>query len=87
MADGVGISAPGRQPCPKLKVENPKSNSAAVTEYVRQAALPCDWALKSPAFVSLCRSEKVQRDSLEIWFEGLDFLFSFCSSVSRLGRL
>ncbi|RQH11678.1 hypothetical protein [Bradyrhizobium sp. RP6] len=75
MADGVGISAPGRQPCPKLKVENLKSNSAAVTEYVRQAALPCDWALKSPAFVSLCRSEKVQCDSLEIFPEG----WTFCS--------
>ncbi|MHC4054520.1 hypothetical protein [Bradyrhizobium sp. 25ACV] len=35
LADGVGISAPGRQPYFELKVENPKSNSAAMTEYVR----------------------------------------------------
>ncbi|MGY0574069.1 hypothetical protein ACTGJ9_025820 [Bradyrhizobium sp. RDM12] len=30
----------------RTKVENPKSNSAAVTEYDRQATLPCDRALK-----------------------------------------
>ncbi|MGY4624647.1 hypothetical protein [Bradyrhizobium sp. USDA 4486] len=40
LADRDGISAPGRQPYLKLKVENPKSNRAAMTEYVRQAALP-----------------------------------------------
>ncbi|WP_454647888.1 hypothetical protein [Bradyrhizobium liaoningense] len=79
MADGVGISAPGRQPHFKLKVENLKSNSAAVTEYVRQAALPCDWALKSPVSVSPCRSEKVQREASEIQPEraGLFVLFLF----------
>ncbi|WP_177233990.1 hypothetical protein [Bradyrhizobium sp. cf659] len=58
----MGFSAPSRQPYLKLKVENPKSNSAAVTEYVRQAALPYDWALKSPAFMGPRSAQKVQDD-------------------------
>ena len=33
-----------------------------MTEYVRQAALPYDWALKSPALMGLCRAQKVQDD-------------------------
>jgi hypothetical protein len=33
-----------------------------VTEYLRQAALPYDWALKSPALMGLCRAQKVQDD-------------------------
>ncbi|MFK4507711.1 hypothetical protein [Bradyrhizobium daqingense] len=84
LAGGVGISAPGRQPCTKLKVENPKSNSAAMTEYVRQAALPYDWALKSPASMGPPQQGKGSTRRARV-FHGE--VWTFCSHFVLVGHL
>ena len=55
-----------------------------MTEYVRQAALPYDWALKSPASIGPCCPEKVQGAAPRN-FAGGDW--TFCSYFVLVGHL